>query len=64
MASYRLTSKAEEDLLSIWSYIAEQSPASATKLIRSFHQHFTLLRNTHRSARRGLTSLQDSATFP
>lgn len=43
MASYRLTSKAEEDLLGIWSYIAEQRPASATKLIRSFHQHFTLL---------------------
>ena len=43
MASYRLTSKAEEDLLDIWSYIAENSGASATKLIRSFHQHFTLL---------------------
>lgn len=43
MASYHLTHKAEEDLLDIWSYIAENNPASATKLIRSFHQHFTLL---------------------
>jgi toxin ParE1/3/4 len=43
MASYRLTSKAEEDLLDIWSYIAESSPASATKFIRTFHHHFALL---------------------
>lgn len=43
MASYRLNSKAEEDLLNIWSYIAENSPANATKFIRTFHQHFTLL---------------------
>jgi plasmid stabilization system protein ParE len=43
MASYRLTSKAEEDLLAIWSYIAENNPTSATKFIRKFHQHFLLL---------------------
>lgn len=43
MVSYRMNSKAEEDLLTIWRYIAENSPTSATKLIRSFHQHFTLL---------------------
>lgn len=43
MASYRMSSKAEEDLLSIWRYIAESSPTSATKLVRAFHQHFTLL---------------------
>lgn len=43
MASYQMNSKAEEDLLGIWSYIAENSPASATKLIRTFHQHFILL---------------------
>lgn len=43
MASYHLRSKAEEDLLNIWKYIAENSPASATKLIRAFHQHFALL---------------------
>lgn len=43
MTNYRLNRKAEEDLLNIWSYIAESSPASATKLIRTFHQHFTLL---------------------
>ncbi len=43
MASYRLSNKAEEDLLDIWSYIAENSPVSATKLIRTFHQHFALL---------------------
>lgn len=38
MAKYRLSRKAEEDLLEIWSYIAESSPKSATKLIRAFHQ--------------------------
>ncbi len=43
MASYRLNSKAEEDVLNIWSYIAENNPATATKFIRTFHQHFTLL---------------------
>lgn len=43
MAGYRMNSKAEEDLLAIWRSIAENNPASATKLIRSFHQHFTLL---------------------
>jgi len=60
MASYRLTSKAEEDLLDIWSYIAENSGASATKLIRSFHQHFTLLAE---NTQLGQTSGQDCATF-
>jgi toxin ParE1/3/4 len=30
-------------LLTIWRYIAETNPTSATKLIRSFHQHITLL---------------------
>lgn len=43
MAKYQLNSKAEEDLLDIWSYIAENSPANATKLTRTFHQHFALL---------------------
>ena len=43
MASYRMNSKAEEDLLTIWRYIAENSPTSATKLVRAFHQHFILL---------------------
>lgn len=43
MGKYRLNSKAEEDLLEIWRHIAENSPKSATKLIRTFHQHFTLL---------------------
>lgn len=48
MASYRLSQRAEEDLLATWRYIAENSPASATKLIRALHQHFALLaENTH-----------------
>jgi toxin ParE1/3/4 len=43
MASYRLRQPAEEDLLSLWSYRAEHGPASATALMRSFHQQFLLL---------------------
>ena len=43
MASYRLRQRAEEDLLSIWSYRAESSPASATALMRSLHRQFLLL---------------------
>jgi len=43
MASYRLRQPAEEDLLTIWSYRAESSPASATALMRNFHQQFLLL---------------------
>ena len=41
--SYRLTQQAEEDLLDIWSALADQSKAGVTKLIRSFHQQCTLL---------------------
>lgn len=41
--SYRLTQQAEEDLLTIWRYRAEHSPASATALMRNFHQQFALL---------------------
>ena len=43
MASYRLTQQAEEDLLALWRYRAGYSPASATALMRSFHQQFALL---------------------
>ncbi|MBV8821820.1 MAG: type II toxin-antitoxin system RelE/ParE family toxin [Ktedonobacteraceae bacterium] len=43
MGSYRLNSKAEEDLLELWRYRAENSPTSATKFIRTLHQHFLLL---------------------
>ena len=47
MAGYHLNRKAEEDLLDIWRYIAENNPANATKLIRTFHQHFVLLASRH-----------------
>src|SRR5258707_4949020 len=43
MARYRLSRKAEEYLLEIWRYLAENDPAAATKFIRALHQHFTLL---------------------
>lgn len=51
MAKYQMNSKAEEDLLDIWSYIAENNPTNATKLIRTFHQHFTLLAENTRIGR-------------
>lgn len=43
MAYYRLTAKAEEDLLNIWQYIAEDNPQAATKLLNTLNENFVLL---------------------
>lgn len=43
MATWRLTAKAEDDLLSIWQYIAEDNPRAATKLLNTLNEHFALL---------------------
>lgn len=43
MAHYRLTAKAEEDLLNIWQYIAEDNQQAATKLLNTLNENFVLL---------------------
>jgi len=43
MGSFRLSEKAEEDLLDIWLYIAEDSQQAATRVIKSINNKFQLL---------------------
>src|SRR5579862_7080581 len=43
MTRARVTDEAEKDLLSIWRFLAEQGPASATRFIRTLYEHFTVL---------------------
>ena len=43
MAQYRLTAKAEDDLLNIWQYIAEDNPQAATNLLNTLNENFVLL---------------------
>jgi len=43
MAGYKLTAKAEDDLLNIWRYIAEDNPQAATNLLNTLNENFVLL---------------------
>ncbi len=43
MTPYRIAPRAQRDLDEIWSYIADDSPASADRLIELFHEKFLLL---------------------
>jgi toxin ParE1/3/4 len=43
MARAQVSDDAERDLLSIWRYLADYGPASATRLIHSFYEQFALL---------------------
>jgi toxin ParE1/3/4 len=43
MTPYRIAFRAQNDLDEIWSYIADDSPASADRLIELFHEKFLLL---------------------
>lgn len=43
MAFFQKSSKAKEDLIDIWLYIAESNPLAATKLIEEFDEKGILL---------------------
>ena len=43
MARFSITAKAEDDMLDIWQYIAEDSPQAATNLLKTFEEKFILL---------------------
>lgn len=43
MARFRRTAEAENDLLSIWCYIAEDKPQAATRLLRTIDEKCALL---------------------
>ena len=43
MTPYLIAPRAQDDLDEIWSYIADDSPASADRLIELFHEKFLLL---------------------
>lgn len=43
MARFRRTVEAEDDLLSIWRYIAEDDPQAATRLLLSIDERCALL---------------------
>ena len=43
MTPYRIAPRAQRDLDEIWSYIADDNPASADRLMELFHEKFLLL---------------------
>lgn len=43
MARFKRTAEAENDLLSIWRYIAEDKPQAATRLLRTIDEKCALL---------------------
>lgn len=43
MLKISFSKKAEEDLIDIWSYIAEDNPAAATRVLQSLNQRCELL---------------------
>lgn len=43
MAKFRRTAEAENDLLSIWRYIAEDKPQAATRLIHTIDEKCAML---------------------
>jgi toxin ParE1/3/4 len=43
MTPYLIAPRAQDDLDDIWSYVADDSPTSADRLIALFHEKFLLL---------------------
>lgn len=43
MAKFKRTAAAENDLLSIWRYVAEDNPSAATRLLRTIDEKCALL---------------------
>ena len=43
MASFELTAQAEEDLIDIWLYIAQENPSAADRLLDEIEEKFSLL---------------------
>ncbi len=43
MPTVTLTNEAKRDLLSIWSYVAEDNPAAADRVLDSLNEHMSLL---------------------
>jgi toxin ParE1/3/4 len=43
MATLKRTAQAEEDLLEIWLYIAQENPEAADRLLDQFENKFSLL---------------------
>jgi toxin ParE1/3/4 len=43
MAGFELTAQAEEDLIDIWLYIAQDNPGAADRLIDEIESKFSLL---------------------
>jgi toxin ParE1/3/4 len=51
MRTVRITARAEEDLKGIWSYIAQDKPEAANKLIKEITSKFAFLRNYPQAGR-------------
>lgn len=43
MASFELTAQAEEDLIDLWLYIAQDNPGAADRLLDEIEEKFPLL---------------------
>ncbi|MEQ1888587.1 MAG: type II toxin-antitoxin system RelE/ParE family toxin [Alphaproteobacteria bacterium] len=51
MAGFKRTAKADDDLLDIWLYIAEDNPPAATRLLHSIDEKCALLGNNPKLGR-------------
>ena len=51
MRTIRITATAEEDLKRIWSYIAQDNPEAANKLIKEITRRFAFLRDYPQAGR-------------
>ena len=64
MTGFRLTAVAEEDLLSIWEYIAQDNPNAATRQLRRIEDHFKLLADNPRPGPARPDIAEDMRFFP
>ncbi len=51
MPSVKIAAAAEQDLKEIWSYVAENNPEAASKLIKEITRRFAVLRDHPRMGR-------------
>lgn len=64
MAIFQKTAKAEEDLIDIWLYIAEDSPAAADKLLDTFEEKGRLLTDNPKLGQARPDIMEDVRYFP
>ena len=64
MAHFKITSAAQDDLLDIWEYIAEDNESSADKFLRGLNTKFHALAEQPGIGRERFELIQDIRSFP